>query len=497
MDRHKTMLEYLNGYTRAEQASFHMPGHKGYDFFEREGYGDIFKRFPDYDITEIAGADNLFKPRGIIKKLMKRYSRYYHAEKSYLLINGSSSGIVAAIMATIKPGEKLIMDRSSHKSAVNGIALAGGVPVYIYPESVVEYGITGEMTAEEVEKALEKNPDAKAVFITSPNYYGICSDIEAISEVVHSKGKILIVDQAHGAHLKGFYDTGRLPFGVKDAERSGADIVVNSIHKTMASFTQTAVINICTGTVSGGKIRDALQMVESSSPSYLMMLSMEMNMEICERRGRKLADEWLDMLSKFREEAKDIKGLQIVNHSKLDPSKLNLDMSSCGITGKELSVMLMERGIYTELHRGGICLAMTGIGNRWEDYQILLNALKDISRKAEKSNSKICEKDVLGTKETFANPLLDEKNIESENQQIAHNFGSSFSKDWEKVHFSFAVGRISARPIIPYPPGIPLIVGGQVIDRKVLEEALALMESGCSVMGIDKKGFVYCYKENY
>ena len=467
-----------------EQASFHMPGHKGWDFFEREGYGDLFRRFPNLDITEIPGADNLFKAEGIIKNLMNRYRRYYGAEKSYLLINGSSAGIVASIMAVIKPGERLIMDRSSHKSVTNGLALAGGEPVYIYPEFMREYGLPGEMKVETVKEALDKNPDARAVFITSPNYYGVCSDIEAISEVVHSRGKVLIVDQAHGAHLNLFCDTGMISSGVMDAERSGADIVINSIHKTMASFTQTAVLNVCTGTVSGSKIRDALQMVQSSSPSYLMMLSLELNMDIAEKNGKKLAERWIENSFNFREQAEKIEGLKIMNHPRLDPSKLNLDMSELGISGMELAKRLMDRGIYTEMDRGCVCLAMTGIGNRDEDYNLLLEALREIAEEGRIEDS--CDV----TKMPYSIQDSGMGNLSG-----AQDFAAGYAEEWEKVHWSFATGRTSARPVVPYPPGIPLIVRGEIIDRKVLEYAVSLVESGCKVSGMDGNGFLYCYKK--
>ena len=195
-------LDFLLQHAAEDPVSFHMPGHKGSQLYRRFGYENFLNNIMDCDITEIPGADNLFQREGILKATCDRYGKLYGVEHSYMLINGTSGGIIAAILASVAEGGTLIMARNCHKSVFNALGLGGMQPAYIYPELLEEYGISGEITPAEVEHALTENPEAGAVILPSPNYYGICSDIRAIAEVVHKHGKILIVDQAHGAHLK-------------------------------------------------------------------------------------------------------------------------------------------------------------------------------------------------------------------------------------------------------------------------------------------------------
>ena len=201
-----------------------------------------------WDITEIPGADNLFQAEGIIEETAEKYRELYAVIKSFLLINGTSGGIIASILASVPPGKKLVMARNCHKSVFNALSLGNISPVYLYPSIIDKYGISGAVSPEAVAEALDSEPDAEAVILPSPNYYGICSDIRAVAEEVHRRGKVLIADQAHGAHLRFFsrFEDGFLP---PSAEESGADIVINSTHKTLASFTQSAVLNVCSDRV--------------------------------------------------------------------------------------------------------------------------------------------------------------------------------------------------------------------------------------------------------
>ena len=237
------ILNFLLEHAENHPVSFHMPGHKGSAIYRRFGYEPFLTAIMDCDITEIPGADNLFQTEGILKAAQEEYAKLYGAKRSYLLINGTSGGVIAAVMAAVPKGKKLVMARNSHKAIFNSLVLAGVEPVYAYPEMIHEYGISGVITPEEIERCLAENPDAEAVILPSPNYYGICSDIQAIADVVHARGKVLIVDQAHGAHLKFFSDAG-CAIMPKSAEEQGADITVNSIHKTLASFTQSALLNL-------------------------------------------------------------------------------------------------------------------------------------------------------------------------------------------------------------------------------------------------------------
>ena len=204
MTTNKGVSYFTGEYASSDSVSFHMPGHKGADIFRRFGYEALLKDHPGRDITEIHGADNLFQPEGIIAETMDKYRKLYHSEASYLLVNGSSGGLIAAVMACVRSGEKLIMARNCHKSVFNALRLGGVVPVFAYPQIIEEYGISGAVSVKHISELVEENPDAKAIILPSPNYYGICSDIAGIAGIAHKAGMTLIVDQAHGAHLKFF-----------------------------------------------------------------------------------------------------------------------------------------------------------------------------------------------------------------------------------------------------------------------------------------------------
>lgn len=455
-----------------------MPGHKGRRFFERYApeAAALFDRSPDYDITEIPGADNLFQPESVIRNVMDRYRGLYESRETYLLINGSSAGLMAAILTAVPAGGKLIMARNCHKAVFNGARLGGITPVYAWPEIIEEYGICGEVTAEEIERAIGEAPDASAILVTSPNYYGICSDIEAIAEAAHSHGMLLIVDQAHGAHL---------PFMNKRlaAERAGADIVINSTHKTLASFTQTAIANICSDRIDLDVFQDRLQMLESSSPSYLLMASIDLNARILEEHGGRLMEEWRENLMYFYRRYKEIPGLSLMTHPALDPTKLNLDMSALGLSGADLEEELIKRGIYIELTTGSIAMAMTGIGNDRNDYDRLLEALAEISE----ARRKACKNVDLADESANCDARDTADAAYAYSRRPKAGTAPEHSRS---VHYTEAVGFVSAGLIIPYPPGVPLICPGEVMDEGALEYAYRLRQRGEKVIGMTAAGFV-------
>lgn len=458
----KSIREFLEDHGAGCPVSFHMPGHKGKRFYEERGYGAFLSRMMDMDITEIPGADNLFQAESIILETMKKYERLYESQKSYLLINGSSGGILAAILATVPKGGKLVMARNCHKSVFNALTLGDISPAYIFPTEVEGYGILGEVTTEEIKRVMDENPEAAAVILPSPNYYGICSDIGAIAEEVHKRGKILIVDQAHGAHLKFFRHVPGVKFP-KSAEDSGADIVINSTHKTLASFTQTAILNVCSDRVDLATLEDRLQVVESSSPSYPLMATLDINADIIAEEGSRLMERWAENLRWFYEEAEKIPGLVIMKADNLDPTKLNIDMSAYGCDGNQLEELLMEKGIFIELVAGNVIMCMTGIGNVREDYQRLLEALREIAQ----------DRGLTEEGKRRQPPALTKR---------LKWHGMPSAK--ERIPLDEAAGRICATSIIPYPPGIPIACPGEILDEEVLAYVKKRKESGEKVIGL-------------
>ena len=487
----KGIVDFLRQHMEKKTVAFHMPGHKGAAFYEEFGYGGFLAALADADITEIPGADNLFQAEDVILATMKKYERLYGAKKSYLLVNGTIGGILASILSTVPKGRKLIMARNCHKSVFNALALAHAEPVYVYPELISEYGISGAVPPDEIKRLLEQNPEAEAVILPSPNYYGICSDISAIAEAVHQAGKILIVDQAHGAHLKFFAEentamiktcshsdcTGspavkkavKLP---RPAEEQGADITINSIHKTLGSFTQSAVLNVNTDRIDLDALEDKLQMIESSSPSYLLMASLDMNAEIILQHGKELFARWQENLEFFYKEAEKISGLKIMRpkSSEMDSTKLNLDMSRLALSGDMLEEALMKKGIYCELVTGNILMCMSGIGNTREDYERLLLALREV---ANDNNEKL---------------FIADKRYKGKCPDFGPLEFCRIPVEKVRVKIDDAAGRICAASIIPYPPGIPIACPGERITEELAVYVKKLRERGEKVIGVTENG---------
>jgi len=472
------MLDFLLEHAAKDPVSFHMPGHKGSDIFKKYGYGNVFDKIPDIDVTEIPGADNLFQTEGIIKDLQESYANLYGVSNSYLQINGTSGGIIAAILATVSPGKKLIMARNSHKSIFNALTLGNIEPIYAHPSLDEEFGVTGPIDPGEIAELIANNPDVEAVILPSPNYYGFCSDITAIADIVHKAGKVLIVDQAHGAHLKFFHKFGFGEDMPKAAEDCGADIVINSIHKTLASLTQSALLNYNKSErVNRYVLEDKLQAIESSSPSYVLMSFLDINAKILEEHGQEVIKYWKDAIDYFYEEAKDIPHLKVIDSGAklLDRTKINIDFGEIGIDGEQLEKKLMKRDIFPELYTGNILMLMTGIGNTKEHMTKTLAALREIAKESEVTGR-------AGKEST---------KIEIPEPGVLH----AIPKTKEFVDIDESPGRICAGSIIPYPPGIPFICPGEEITKDTVEYIKSLRSVGDKVIGVNELNQVLVGKE--
>jgi lysine decarboxylase len=350
----------------------------------------------------------------------------------------------------------------------NALTLGGIRPVYAYPEMIEEFGISGAVSPSEIEHLIKENPDAEAVMITSPNYYGVCSDISAIAEIAHRYGKVLIVDEAHGAHLH-FSDD--LP---PSAIQSGADLVINSTHKTLASFTQSAALHYNTDRVDQYILEDKLQCIQSTSPSYLLMTSMDISAEILEKHRGELMEEWVENLTGFYERIGKIPGVQTMGKMKgLDWTKINLSMGDLGITGARLDkILLNDYNIYIELFTGDWIMAMTGIGNTKNDYDRFANALEEISRKTRESGLELHKTEHMSA------------SLTPPKQAVMYDIPETK----KRVRLADSEGMICAGSIIPYPPGIPLICPGERIEADAIAYVQAMRELGEKVIGVNEFG---------
>jgi len=470
--------DFLLEHASYDPVSFHMPGHKGSALYRRMGYGKFLDNFMDCDVTEIIGADNLFQTEGIIKESMERYAELYGVKKTYLLINGTSGGILAAMMASVPKGKKIIMARNCHKSVFNGLVLADIQPVYAYPEMIDEYSISGKISPEEIDSLLSENSDAEAVILPSPNYYGICSDIETIAEKVHKHGKILIVDQAHGAHLPFFskYGIKNMP---KSAEEAGADIVICSTHKTLASLTQSAVLNLNSDRIDPYILEDKLQMIESTSPSYVLMASLDINASLLSEHGEELFHQWEKNLNIFYDRADNIKGLKYIDKIDcLDWTKINFSLGDLGLMGDETEEILLKNyNIFIELFTGDLVMCMTGIGNTGNHIKRLTDALEEIASDQRKKGASTARK-----KDTIKVPVNKAKLFE-------------IPKNKMKVKLADAEGMICASSIIPYPPGIPFICPGEQLTAEAIDYVKDLRSKGEKVIGISSEGDIIVGKK--
>ena len=466
MDVTGGIRRFLMEHAGSGSVSFHMPGHKGGDIYRRYGYDDFLARMMDCDITEIAGADNLFSADGIIKETEEKYRELYGVRSSHLLINGTSGGLIAAVLSSVRPEGKLIMARNCHKSVYNALRLGGISPVYAYPSTESRYGICGPLEAGEVERLLCEEPGAEAVILPSPDYYGVCSDIRAIADTVHRHGKILIVDQAHGAHLK-FMDM--CPAAAEDC---GADIVVNSTHKTLASFTQSAVLNVVSDRVDIRELEDRLQMTESSSPSYILMASLDINADIIAGHGDELFGQWEENLRFFYSAAGEIDGVGVVSiPGVMDRTKIDISMAKYGIDGKTLERILMGKGIFAELSSGDLVMCMSGIGNTRSDMERLAEALAETAEEH--------REDYDPSLPSFRGDVR----TWNKRRKVYDTAGRRSA-----VRIEECAGRICGQAIIPYPPGIPLVCPGEMIGEDDIELISSMEAFRYNVIGIDEEG---------
>ena len=458
-----SLLDELKDYSGKGLYPCHMPGHK------RHAFDHIPGDIAEIDLTEVEGADDLHDPSGIILEAERFAALQLGADESFFLINGSTAGILAAISACTDKGGRIVMVRNSHKSAYNAVYLRELDPVYIFPEVMETPYIVEAVRPEEVRKALDENPGVQAVFIVSPTYEGRLADIAAIADIVHERGIPLIVDEAHGAHLS--FDEGNL----SDAIRRGADIAVQSVHKTLPAPTQTAILSVKGGLVDRKKLRRFLSVYQSSSPSYPLM-------SMIDGCIRYMADN-RDLVPAFKDNfEKLLKRLEVcdklifrpfaeeLRSGRADYGKLLICTDALGISGVRLAQLLREKyGIETEMTCPGYILAMFTVCDDKEGFERVADALTQLDLDPE-----ICgkaEKAPLGT-ELPRHPqrvMLPSKAADSESEEIP---------------LSASEGGICTGMVFIYPPGTPVLAPGERIKKEHTEYILKCISEGFNVKGI-------------
>lgn len=469
------LYDKLIAYSKTDIYPYHMPGHK------RRLYGKMPSDIFEMDITEIDGFDNLHQPEEIIAELQERAAKIYGAEESYYLVNGSTCGILSAISAALPEGGHILMSRNSHKSAYHAAYLRNLQITYLIPEVVEGFDFFDAITPSQVDKALEEHPDIQAVFIVSPTYEGRIADINAIAGIVHAKGIPLIVDEAHGAHLgfaEGFAD---------NSNRAGADLVIHSVHKTLPSLTQTALLHRNGDLINREKLERFLHIYQSSSPSYLLMASIDNALHTVETQGKELfrflRESYINMLEKLQN-CKKIRIMTEVSQ-KQDVGKLIIDCRNAGISGKQLYDRLLDcYHLQLEMACETYCLAMFTVGDNEEAFKRMEQALLQIDSELQ------CEQEVWGRPQKADTFLPNDKYQETHVIPLA----KAWDLPWEEITLCQAVGRTVADFVNLYPPGVPLLVPGEVLTENTYDKILKYLAQGLNVQGIQETEGQYLLK---
>ncbi|HBI93346.1 MAG TPA: arginine decarboxylase, partial [Terrisporobacter glycolicus] len=446
--------------------SFHVPGHKTGKIFRKLGYKNILEKIYTLDTTEIDGTDNLHNAKEIIKESQDRAARVFNSDKTIYLVNGTTCGIEASIMAVCNPKSKIIVNRDCHQSVINACILGDIDPVYIESMVCKKTNIIMGVDVESTKSVIDNNLDAKAIVLTYPTYYGKTFDLKSVCDYAHSKNIIVIVDEAHGAHLQ---LSNNLP---KSAIEQEADIIIQSTHKTLPSFTQSSMMHVKGNSVDTNKIEAMLRFLESSSPSYVLLTSLELAVDIYDNYGIKLMENLLSNINNFKSKFKNNENIIIDNN--MDKTKIFISLKKLGITGYELDSILREKyKIQVELSNYYGVLLICTIGNDEEDFVRLKRALDDF---------------ILNTNDK---ELLEDINYPESIPEKVLNPRQAFYSDKHSVKLEDSIGKISGEYIIPYPPGISLISPGEIITKEIITYIQEGVKSGMIVSGIKDVNLEY------
>lgn len=463
------ILEALLDYINQNNAPFSMPGHKGgRGFLTTEEGRAFYNNIISGDITEVGGLDNLHKPEGIIKEAEELLSRFYGSKKSYFLVNGSTSGNLAMIFSAFNEGDKIIVERNCHRSIFNAIIMRKLRPVYVKNIVSKKYNAPFSLNMEHFIETIEENRDAKGIMITYPNYYGICCDLEAVIKEANASNMTVLVDSAHGAHF-GISDM--LP---KNAIQLGADMVVMSAHKTLPSLTQTAYFHI-NSNKNLKNINFYISAFMSTSPSYVFLAALDYARYFLETQGKTEFEKSILLADKYRELINGLENFHVIGKQDLieEFGEYNIDIDRSrfviNIGGKynanEVLMYLNNKAVQAEMSDQHNIVFILSPFNTEEDLNKLYKALKECPLKS--FSQEYIEVDVNHIPEGYLIPC------------------EVLDRECKYVPVNSAIGKISAVSVVPYPPGIPIIMPGEKVDNEVLNVIQYCMANRISVMGIE------------
>ncbi|WP_162140311.1 aminotransferase class I/II-fold pyridoxal phosphate-dependent enzyme [Haploplasma axanthum] len=464
------LLQYANSNT----TSHDVPGHK---------LGQIDNELLDYvginmfrlDANAPRGLDNLNKPKTVIKEAAILMADAFGSDKAYFLTGGTTMGILAMIMAVCRANDKIIMPRNVHKSAINALILSGAVPVFVEPKIDENLGIANHVTYETYEEAIKNNLDAKAVFIINPTYFGVTTKIKEIVKLAHEHDMFVLADEAHGSHFK---FSKELPMS---AMKAGADIAACSLHKTVGSLTQSSIILTKGKKVDHVRLRSTINMLQSTSPSSLLLASLDVARKTIYFKGPEELPNIVKMAKKTRDEIGKIPGLKAITKKDFlelgakdyDQTKIIVKVSNLGITGFQAYKELFDDfHIQLELAETHLILAVLSIGTKKKDLDALVEALKKLSERYYE-NAKPLKHKIIYTEP-----------VSSIRPRVAYHAPKKY------VRFKDALNEIAAEMIMIYPPGIPLVIPGEVITKKILSDLKFYQKSGSVILSDTDRGYV-------
>ncbi|MCI7476785.1 MAG: aminotransferase class I/II-fold pyridoxal phosphate-dependent enzyme [Selenomonadales bacterium] len=462
---HAPVLEALEKMKRARLVPFDVPGHK-------RGRGNVEltdflgEKCLSVDVNSMKMLDNLCHPVSIIRDAEMLAAEAFGAKHAFFMVGGTTSAVQAMVMTACKRGDKIIIPRNVHRSAINAMILCGAIPVYVNPQMDHTLGISLGMSVADVERAIKENPDAKAVFVNNPTYYGICSDIKSIAKLAHDNGMLLLADEAHGSHL---YFSDKLPIAGMHA---GADMSAISMHKSGGSLTQSSILLIG-DRVSEGYVHQIINLTQTTSASYLLMVSLDISRRQMVLRGKEIIDRIIDLVQYARDEINAIGDYyayskELINGDSIfdfDITKLSVYTRSIGLAGIEVYDLLRdEYDIQTEFGDIANLLSYVSVGDRPKDIERLVSALAEIRRNYRQTGRKMLKAEYISPK-VICGPQ------------------EAFYGEKEALNIEETSGRVCSEFVMCYPPGIPILAPGEMITPEILDYIRYAKKKGCQMTG--------------
>jgi arginine/lysine/ornithine decarboxylase len=468
-DHKKTpVFTAMQEYRDRKVIPFDVPGHK---------HGRGLKEYKDYfgdamlelDVNSMKPLDFLGNPIGVIKEAEELLADAFGANHGYFIVNGTSFAVQVMIMAAVRSGDKIILPRNVHKSAINALILCGALPVYMEPEIDEEMGVSHNITLKSLEKAYNAHPDAKAVFIINPTYYGAVCDLKTVVEYCHSKDMLVLVDEAHGTH---FHFNDAFPLSGMQA---GADVSAVSLHKTGGSLTQSSALLVNDRVIDGHYVRKIINLMQTTSPSYLLMGSLDVARKQLVLHGEAMLNHIIEVAEYAREKINAIPGCYAIGREAIgnpgifnfDPTKLSVTTRNMGLNGMELYDLLRD-DYNIQMETGDIfnSLAILSLGDDYDHVDALIDALTDIQKK-------------------YQGERIEYKKIDLHYPEVVLTPREAFYAEKDVLLLEDTAGRISGESLMSYPPGIPVVSYGELINDSVIEQIKLFKSSHGIITGME------------